>query len=122
MILRTSFQETSFSSSQPVTRSLSSVGRKQPTSTSRLPVLATSLSKSNSVNNKMNNNGGEKQLLTNGNNSNLINNNETIKNTNNSKANTSLEEITPWWVTDSITVKKKEAKIPIMKTVITTEL
>ena len=52
---------------------------------------ATSLSKSNSVNNKnslnnkMNNNGGEKQLLTNGNNSNLINNNETIKNTNNSK-------------------------------------
>ena len=32
-------QETSFSSSQPVTRSLSSVGRKQPTSTSRLPVL-----------------------------------------------------------------------------------
>jgi len=120
--------ETSFSSSQPVTRSLSSVGRKQPTSTSRLPVLATSLSKSNSVNNKnslnnkMNNNGGEKQLLTNGNNSNLINNNETIKNTNNSKANTSLEEISPWLVTDSITVKKKESKIPIMKTVITTEL
>ena len=34
-----SFQETSFSSSQPVTRSLSSVGRKQPTSSSRLPVL-----------------------------------------------------------------------------------
>merc|ERR550519_3215154 len=71
--------ETSFSSSQPVTRSLSSVGRKQPTSTSRLPVLATSLSKSNSLNNKMNNNGGEKQMLTNGTNSNLINNNETIK-------------------------------------------
>jgi len=120
--------ETSFSSSQPVTRSLSSVGRKQPTSTSRLPVLATSLSKSNSVNNKnslnnkMNNNGGEKQMLTNGNNSNLINNNETIKNTNNSKGNTSLEEISPWLVTDSITVKKKESKIPIMKTVITTEL
>merc|ERR1719391_781125 len=124
MILRTSFQETSFSSSQPVTRSLSSVGRKQPTSTSRLPVLATSLSKSNSVNNKnsLNNKMGEKQLLTNGNNSNLINNNETIKNTNNSKANTSLEEISPWLVTDSITVKKKESKIPIMKTVITTEL
>merc|ERR1712012_582752 len=83
--------ETSFSSSQPVTRSLSSVGRKQPTSSSRLPVLATSLSKSNSVNNKnslnkaMNNNGDNKQLLTNGNNSNIINNNETIKNTNNSK-------------------------------------
>ena len=36
-------QETSFSSSQPVTRSLSSVGRKQPTSTSRLPVLGNSL-------------------------------------------------------------------------------
>lgn len=120
--------ETSFSSSQPVTRSLSSVGRKQPTSSSRLPVLATSLSKSNSVNNKnslnkaMNNNGDNKQLLTNGNNSNIINNNETIKNTNNSKANTSLEEISPWLVTDSITVKKKESKIPIMKTVITTEL
>merc|ERR1712032_1020280 len=48
---------------------------------------------------------------TNGNNSNLINNNETIKNTNNSKANTSLEEISPWLVTDSITVKKKESKI-----------
>ena len=52
---------------------------------------ATSLSKSNSVNNKnslnkaMNNNGDNKQLLTNGNNSNIINNNETIKNTNNSK-------------------------------------
>jgi len=104
------------------------VGRKQPTSSSRLPVLATSLSKSNSVNNKnslnkaMNNNGDNKQLLTNGNNSNIINNNETIKNTNNSKANTSLEEISPWLVTDSITVKKKESKIPIMKTVITTEL
>ena len=32
-------QETSFSSSQPVTRSLSSVGKKPLTSTSRLPVL-----------------------------------------------------------------------------------
>merc|ERR550525_1825003 len=100
--------ETSFSSSQPVTRSLSSVGRKQPTSTSRLPVLATSLSKSNSVNNKnslnnkMNNN-GEKQLLTNGNNSNLINN---------SKANTSREELRPCLVTDRSTGKKKESKIP----------
>ena len=38
------------------------------------------------------------------------------------QANTSLEEISPWLVTDSITVKKKESKIPIMKTVITTEL
>merc|ERR1711974_370824 len=110
---------TSFSSSQPVTRSLSSVGRKQPTSTSRLPVLATSLSKSNSVNNK---NSLNNKMNNNGKNSNLINNNETIKNTNNSKANTSLEEISPWLVTDSITVKKKESKIPIMKTVITTEL
>ena len=40
----------------------------------------------------------------------------------NFQANTSLEEISPWLVTDSITVKKKESKIPIMKTVITTEL
>jgi len=38
------------------------------------------------------------------------------------QANTSLEEISPWLVTDSITLKKKESKIPIMKTVITTEL
>jgi len=117
--------ETSFSSSQPVTRSLSSVGKKPLTSTSRLPVLATNLSKSNSVNNKnsLNNkfNNSDNRVLTNGTNSNLINNNETIKNTN-SKANTSLEEISPWLVTDSITLKKKESKIPIMKTVITTEL
>merc|ERR1719305_642045 len=109
--------ETSFSSSQPVTRSLSSVGRKQPTSTSRLPVLATSLSKSNSVNNKnslnnkMNNN-GEKQLLTNGNNSNLINNNETIKNTNNSKANTSLEEISPTATTQTSSTTTKQSRTP----------
>ena len=44
-----------------------------------------------------------------------------IKNLN-CQGNTSLEEISPWLVTDSITVKKKESKIPIMKTVITTEL
>jgi hypothetical protein len=90
----------------------------------------------NSLNNKINN--GESRLLTNGTNSNLINNNEAIKNTNSKvrmrmtnimltltmllQANTSLEEISPWLVTDSITVKKKESKIPIMKTVITTEL
>lgn len=118
--------ETSFAGTAPVTRSLSSVGKRPGgQSSSRLPVLATNLPKSNSVNNKNSINNkltnGDNRMLTNGTNSNLINNNEAIKNTN-SKANTSLDDISPWLVTDSLTVKKKESKIPIMKTVITTEL
>ena len=42
-----------------------------------------------------------------------------------SSSNTSLEQISPWLVSDSIVVSKKEkekSKIPQLKTVITTEL
>jgi len=138
--------ETSFANSQPVTRSMSSVGKK-PTqqSASRLPVLASNLSKSNSMNNKNSinnkiNNGTvvAENKLTNGTNSNIINNNENKNTTNNntskarsnstkstnSKANTSMEEISPWLVQDNVIVNKKveKSKIPLLKTVITTEL
>jgi len=136
--------ETSFANSQPVTRSMSSVGKKPAQqSASRLPVLASNLSKSNSMNNKNSinnkiNNGTTDTRLTNGTNSNIINNNEnknasnnnTTKTRNNStkstnsKANTSMEEISPWLVQDNVIINKKteKSKIPLLKTVITTEL
>jgi len=137
--------ETSFANSQPVTRSMSSVGKKQSqTSASRLPVLASTLAKSNSMNNKnslnnkINNGNVTDSRLTNGTNSNLINNNENKNATNNnttktrnnstkstnSKANTSMEEISPWLVQDTVIINKKaeKSKIPLLKTVITTEL
>merc|ERR1712029_509424 len=75
--------ETSFANNQPVTRSLSSVGKKpgQQQSSSRLPVLASNLSRSgsnankNSVNKNIYKNKSE-SLFNNGNNSHVINNNE----------------------------------------------
>lgn len=137
--------ETSFANSQPVTRSMSSVGKKSSQqSSSRLPVLASNLSKSNSMNNKnslnnkINNGNVADTRLTNGTNSNIINNNENKNATNNntaktrnnsskstnSKANTSMEEISPWLVQDNVisTKKAEKSKIPLLKTVITTEL
>eukprot|EP00092_Neocalanus_flemingeri_P027862 GFUD01030246.1.p1 GENE.GFUD01030246.1~~GFUD01030246.1.p1 ORF type:complete len:977 (-),score=235.01 GFUD01030246.1:380-3250(-) len=146
--------ETSFANSQPVTRSMSSVGKKpSQQSTSRLPVLgfmenrqneASNLAKSNSMNNKnslnnkINNGNMADTRLTNGTNSNIINNNENKNATNNntaktrnnstkstnSKANTSMEEISPWLVQDNVIINKKaeKSKIPLLKTVITTEL
>jgi hypothetical protein len=125
--------ETSFAKSQPVTRSLSSVGKKTTSqSASRLPVPASSLSKSNSMNNK---NSLNNKINSNLSNSNLINNNDKSTN-NNGKAsnssnipvkqlaNTSLEEISPWLVQDNVIIKKatEKSKIPLLKTVITTEL
>jgi hypothetical protein len=42
---------------------------------------------------------------------------------NNSLGNTSLEDISPWLVKDNLIIKKPEkSKIPLLKTVITTEL
>ena len=106
-------------------------------------ISATNLSKSNSMNNKNSinnkiNNGTADTRLTNGTNSNIINNNENKNATNNntgktrnnstkstnSKANTSMEEISPWLVQDNVIINKKteKSKIPLLKTVITTEL
>merc|ERR1719348_2160196 len=118
---------------------MSSVGKKPAQqSASRLPVLASNLSKSNSMNNKKNNGTTADTRLTNGTNSNIINNNENKNTTNNntgktrnnstkstnSKANTSMEEISPWLVQDNVIINKKteKSKIPLLKTVITTEL
>jgi hypothetical protein len=92
----------------------------------------------NALNNKINNGNVADTRLTNGTNSNLINNNENKNATNNntakarnnsskstnSKANTSMEEISPWLVQDNVISNKKaeKSKIPLLKTVITTEL
>merc|ERR1712130_172496 len=114
--------ETSFANSQPVTRSMSSVGKKPAQqSASRLPVLASNLSKSNSMNNKNTINNKKNKNTTN-NNTGKTRNNST-KSTN-SKANTSMEDISPWLVQDNVIINKKteKSKIPLLKTVITTEL
>lgn len=133
--------ETSFAQSQPVTRSLSSVGKKGgQQSASRLPVLASNLSKSNSMNNKNNLNNkinNATNNISNGTNYNLNNNND--KSNNNAKSNnntkispnittnktTNIEDISPWLVQDNAIINKKsteKSKIPLLKTVITTEL
>ena len=164
-ILTTSLQETSFAQSQPVTRSLSSVGKKavgQQSSSSRLPVLSkfcqpenfpvfirslivgSNLARTNSnsnknTNNKLSSSNHTESLGTNGNLSNVINNNQhrntnngnTAKNIKNSTTkltnrNTkgNIEEISPWLVQDNVINNKKsdKSKIPMLKTVITTEL
>lgn len=115
--------ETTFASSQPVTRSLSSVGTKPGISSSRLPVLATSLSKTSILNNRNTmNNKFNSENLANGHNSNIINNNS--NNLQGLQGDTSLEEISPWLVKDNMILNKKmdKSKIPLLKTVITTEL
>lgn len=110
--------ETRFEGSQPVTRSLSSVGGKINTTPSRLPVLASTLAlKSNVMNNNNRNTSLNSKLNTSADNytNNLINNN--------SLGNTSLDDISPWLVKDNLIIKKPEkSKIPLLKTVITTEL
>jgi len=110
--------ETRFESGGAVTRSLSSVGSKQGSTPSRLPVLASTLAlKSNVVNNNIRNNCISSKLNTSADNytNNLINNNNT--------GNTSLDDISPWLVKDNLIIKKPEkSKIPLLKTVITTEL
>jgi len=105
--------ETTFATSQPVTRSLSSVGNK---STSKLPVLASNLSKTSVTNNR---NQVNNKLHSDTVNSNFINNNG-VKD----KGDTSLEDISPWLVRDNVILNKKseKSKIPLLKTVITTEL
>jgi len=129
--------ETSFAKSQPVTRSLSSVSKKTNAqqSASRLPVPASVLAKSNSMNNKNNMNNNNK-INTNISNSNLINNNDNKNHQQNGKLshtshipvkqtqNPTLEDISPWLVEDNVIIKKaaEKSKIPQLKTVITTEL
>ena len=73
--------------------------------------------KSNVVNNNIRNNCISSKLNTSADNytNNLINNNNT--------GNTSLDDISPWLVKDNLIIKKPEkSKIPLLKTVITTEL
>jgi len=110
--------ETRFEGSQPVTRSLSSVGGggKLNSTPSRLPVLASL--KANVVNNNNRNTSI---------NSKIMNTSADFYTThlmnNNSLGNTSLEDISPWLVKDNLIIKKPEkSKIPLLKTVITTEL
>ena len=89
------FQETSFASNQPVTRSLSSVTSNNK---SKLPLPTSVNGQNNSVSNQ-----------------NRINN----------AKKTDLERISPWLVSsEAITTKKEKekSKIPQLKTVITTEL
>lgn len=81
---------------------------------------ATSLSKTSILNNRNTlNNKYNSENLANGHNSNIINNNS-----NNLQGDTSLEEISPWLVKDNMIMNKKmdKSKIPLLKTVITTEL
>merc|ERR1712073_242920 len=95
------------------------------------------------VNKNINTNNSE-SLLHNGNLSNVINNNgnknafngnsaknikNTSKNSNNRTGGTglgkqgSIDELSPWLVQDSVITKKQDkSKIPLLKTVITTEL
>ena len=85
----------------------------------------------NSVNKNINKNKSE-SLFNNGNNSHVINNNEnknsfngtSAKNMKNKTSNkSSIDEISPWLVTDNTINKKQDkSKIPMLKTVITTEL
>ena len=99
------FQETSFASNQPVTRSLSSVTSNNK---SKLP-LPTSNGNSNS----------------NVSNQNRINNARKASDLDNVRKASDLERISPWLVSsDAISTKKEKekSKIPQLKTVITTEL
>ena len=108
------FQETSFASNQPVTRSLSSVGSQVNNSVnsgSRIPVLDNRCQNDNnrnSINNKINSVNGKKKTS--------------------SDSNSSLEQISPWLVgSDAGAIisgkkEKEKSKIPQLKTVITTEL
>ena len=97
------FQETSFASNQPVTRSLSSVTSNNK---SKLP-LPTSNGNSNVSN------------------QNRINNARKASDLDNVRKASDLERISPWLVSsDAISTKKEKekSKIPQLKTVITTEL
>ena len=107
------FQETSFASNQPVTRSLSSVGSQVNNcinSGSRIPLdnRRQNDSNRNSINNKINSANGKKEPSC--------------------DSNSSLEQISPWLVgSDAGAIisgkkEKEKSKIPQLKTVITTEL
>ena len=107
MVIRNSppFQETSFASNLPVTRSLSSVSAGNKNSSSKIPVadtnnkLRTTTGQRNSINAKI---GNKKVELD------------------------SLEQISPWLVDDADKSgkggSKASSRIPQLKTVITTEL
>ena len=91
----------------------------------------------NALNKNINTNKAE-SLLNNGNLTNVINNNENknyngtsaknmknnTKTTNNRTKQGSIDEISPWLVQDNVVINKKQdkSKIPMLKTVITTEL
>ena len=77
--------------------------------------------RNNSVNNTINNKVNNENLNNGNQHSNIINNNSAnLK----ERGDTSLEEISPWLVRDNVIINKKpeKSKIPLLKTVITTEL
>ena len=106
------FQETSFASSQPVTRSLSSVGSQVNNGVNGGSLILDNRRRRdnnrNSINNKINSANGKKKSS--------------------SDSNTSLEQISPWLVgSDAGAIisgkkEKEKSKVPQLKTVITTEL
>jgi len=132
-------QETSFASNQPVTRSLSSVSGSGPVKKSlisRLPVPTSSVNNKahhQSVNSSVasTNNGTSSPSVsatTNGKSSSLRNSFNNRLNSSFTSAipdstDSSLEQISPWLVSDHVIATKKEkSKIPQLRTVITTEL
>jgi len=104
--------ETSFASSQPVTRSLSSVGSQVNNGVNGGSRILDNRRRSdnnrNSINNKINSANGKKKSS--------------------SDSNSSLEQISPWLVgSDAGAIisgkkEKEKSKVPQLKTVITTEL
>jgi hypothetical protein len=82
--------------------------------TSSKNVTASSLAKSNSVvrNNTINSEPNNHFTTSNGNN--IINNS--------SPTRTEEEDISPWLVKDSVVKRSDKSRIPLLKTVITTEL
>ena len=76
----------------------------------------------NTSNNVINNNENKHKLSFNGTSSNNMKNN--MKSTNNKSVSKSkMEDISPWLVQDDVINKKTDkSKIPLLKTVITTEL
>ena len=119
----TFFQETSFASDKPVTRSLSSVSANKGLKPLGSPAIS-KIPKPESVGTSASKNGSTNaSMLARNNHRNSLNSGRKAK------INSSLEEISPWLVTE---VGKKEgkeknnkasrSKIPQLRTVITTEL
>ena len=127
-----SFQETSFASSQPVTRSLSSVSKKSAplfaASSSASPASKIPLPRASADNKSANNKNFDRSIAAR-NSVNLKKRAETsggqsAKESKSSSGKKALDSISPWLVSDTIASKKEKekSKIPQLKTVITTEL